>query len=269
MQKLGEYSSTKPTADFDADTTNGCIPLCVNFQDLSTANATTINTWQWNMGNSGSNSQTPALNCYTISGDYTISLIVQNDLGCYDTLIKVDYINAYPLPIADFSADPQPTDIYDPTINFTNLSYDASSWLWNFGGEDSSIIYSPFHIYADSGNYYIQLEVWNSYGCYDSIVKWIRIDPVSNIFIPNTFTPDQDGVNDGFFFVGEGIVEDDFEFYIFDRWGEKIYYTQKFIPWDGSFKNKLVEQGVYVYKFYVKDINNVTSTYIGRVTLLR
>ena len=259
----------KPTANFNADTTNGCIPLCVNFQDLSSANATNINTWQWNMGNGGSNNQTPALNCYPISGDYTVSLIVQNNLGCYDTLTKVNYINAYPLPVADFSADPQPTDIYDPTINFTNLSFDANSWLWGFGVGDSSIIYSPYHIYADSGNYQIQLEVWNIYGCYDSIIKWIRIDPVSNIFIPNTFTPDQDGVNDEFFFVGEGIVEDDFEFYVFNRWGEKIYYTQKFNPWDGSYKGKLLEQGVYVYKFYVKDINNVTATYIGRVTLLK
>ena len=259
----------KPTANFDADITYGCIPLCVNFQDLSTSNATNITTWQWDLGNNSTGSQTPSLNCYTTAGDYTVSLIVQNDLGCVDTLTNINYINAYPLPIADFSADPQPTDIYYPTINFTNLSYDASSWLWNFGGEDSSIIYSPYHIYADSGNYYIQLEVWNSYGCYDSIVKWIRIDPVSNIYIPNTFTPDQDGVNDGFFFVGENMVEDDFEFSIFDRWGETIYYTQKFRPWNGIYKGKPVEQGVYIYKFYVKDINNVTKTYIGRVTLLR
>lgn len=261
----------KPTAEFDADTTNGCVSLfCVNFQDLSTSNATSLTSWQWDLGNNVSTGQIPSLNCYDIAGNYTVSLIVQNDLGCYDTITKVDYINAYPLPIADFIPDPQPTDIYDPTINFTNISYDASTWIWDFGdGDSSNIMYSPSHIYADSGSYLVQLEVWNQYGCYDSITKWIRIDPVSSIFIPNTFTPDQNGTNEDFFFVGYGILEEDFEFYIFDRWGENIYYTQKFKPWNGTYENKLVPQDVYVYKFVMKDVNNEMHTFVGRVNVLK
>jgi len=262
---------SKPTANFDADTTNGCINLfCVNFNNTSSSNASSIVTWQWDLGNNSSSVQTPTTNCYDVAGDYTISLIVQNDVGCYDTITKPNYINAYPLPIADFLFEPQPTDMYDPTINFTNISYDAYTWLWNFGdGDSSNSIYSPSHIYADSGNYLVQLEVWNVYGCYDYITNLIRINPVSAIFIPNAFTLDQDGLNETFFFKGFGILEEDFEFYIFNKWGENIYYTQKFEPWNGTYKDKPVKQDVYVYKFVVKDVNNLKSIYVGKVTVLR
>jgi gliding motility-associated-like protein len=64
-------------------------------------------------------------------------------------------------------------------------------------------------------------------------------------------------------------VEEDFEFWIFDRWGEQIYYTQTFKPWDGNYKGVPAKQDVYVYKFIVKDIFDVKHTYIGKVTLLR
>ena len=265
----------KPTADFSVDTAIFCHPYCVNFSDLSSSNTTNIIAWEWDLGNGEMNNSSAPATCYTNESNtqtqyYTPTLIVENSYGCFDTITKNNFITVWPLPLADFDAQPQPTDIYDPLVEFPNYSVGASSWLWHFGdGSNDSVNYSPQHEYADSGIYYVFLEVWSQYGCYDSIIKPIRINPDYAIFIPNAFTPDGLGGNETFFFKGYGIVEEDFEFWIFDRWGETIYYTQKFKPWDGTYKGEPAKQDVYVYKFIVKDIFDVKHTYIGKVTLLR
>ena len=265
----------KPTADFSVDTAIFCHPYCVNFSDLSSSNSTNIIAWNWDLGNGEMNNSSAPATCYTNESNtqtqyYTPTLIVENSFGCFDTITKNNFITVWPLPLADFDAQPQPTDIYEPLVEFPNYSVGASSWLWHFGdGSNDSVNYSPQHVYADSGTYYVFLEVWSQYGCYDSIIKPVRINPDYAIFIPNAFTPDGLGGNETFFFKGYGIVEEDFEFWIFDRWGETIYYTQKFKPWDGTYKGEPAKQDVYVYKFIVKDIFDVKHTYIGKVTLLR
>lgn len=259
----------KPTANLTVDNPAGCVDLCVNFTNLSSPNSSSIINNYWNLDISTSTDINPSI-CYNDAGSYSISLIVENDLHCFDTVQFPGLITAYPLPVADFIIDPVETSIYNPEVNFTNMSGNIQSWVWNFGdGNTDSVNYSTTNIYADSGTYYVSLEVWNSYGCFDSIVKPLRIDPEFALFIPNSFTPDNDGINETFFISGFGLIEDDFQFYIFDRWGEVIYYTQTFQPWDGTYKAVPAEEGVYVYKVSVRDVFNKLHEFTGHVTLLR
>jgi gliding motility-associated-like protein len=79
-----------------------------------------------------------------------------------------------------------------------------------------------------------------------------------------------DGDNDGFAPNGFGILEKDYSFYIFDRWGEKIFETQLlFEPWDGTYKGNLVQEDVYVWKLEFKNIHGVKQSRIGHVTLIK
>ncbi len=266
----------KPSADFSVDTNAFCHPYCVNFYDNSSSASTSISNWIWTFGNGVTLSGSDTVNtCFdnlsnTQVARYSPELVVKNSFGCFDTLIKTDFITVWPLPLADFEALPLVSDIYQPEIIFNNLSIADSQKVWHFGdGMIDSINYSPQHVYADSGKYYVLLEVWNQYACYDSIIKTIEIKPDYAIFIPNAFTPNNLGGNETFFFKGYGILEEDFEFYIFNRWGELIYYTQKFKPWDGTYKGLPAPQGVYVYKLICKDLNSLMHTYTGSVTLLR
>lgn len=262
-----------PTPNFTADTTKGCTPVCVNLFDLSTINSGgNVVAWSWNFGNgNSSNSQHPN-HCFTANGiapiNYDITLTVTSDQGCTATLTKNNFITAYPNPIADFDADPWETDIFRPKVQFFDQSTGASTWLWNFGDGKTAGIKSPAHIYQDSGTYTVQLYIENQWGCSDTISKRVRINPDFSIFIPNTFTPDGDGVNETFGAKGYGITE--YNMYIFDRWGELIYESHQYgVDWDGSVKGTIAQTGVYPYKIDVKDINGKSHSFVGHVNLLR
>lgn len=265
-----------PAAALAADVTAGCVPLCVNFADLSTVGAPdNIASWVWDFGDGSptSNAQSPS-HCYTVPGVYTITLTVTSNNGCTNTIVMANYINVYPVPTADFSASPQPATILNPQIFFTDLSVGATQWNWSFGdvANSSSSLQNPSFVYGDSGCYNVYLIVNNADNCFDTTDQIICIAPEYALYIPNAFTPNGDGVNDFFIPKGMGINPDDFEMWIFDRWGNMIYYTDDLLHgWDGHANggNDFAQIDTYVYKIKCKDVLENKHDYIGRVTLVK
>ena len=269
-----------PVVSFLPDSLNGCAGVIANFTDNSTINAPSdpsLFTWNWNFGNGlTSTNQNPQGIVFGNTSNtsvalYTVSLTVTADTlygSCSTTDSLVNIITVYPKPIADFTFSPQQTDIYDREITFIDNSIIASQWLWNLGDGDSSIVPNPIHEYADSGSYLVTLFIENIEGCKDTVQKIVKIDPVFVIFIPNAFTPAGDNLNDYFSVKGYGITQ--LEMLIFDRWGEKIWEGHQLDDsWDGTYKGKLVENDVYVYKIKVRDVFKKWHNYIGKVTVIR
>jgi gliding motility-associated-like protein len=96
----------------------------------------------------------------------------------------------------------------------------------------------------------------------------VTVEPVFTFYIPNSFTPDADAINDEFFGQGEGY--DSYSFVVYDRWGEKIFESNNDqYHWDGTFKGKQVQMGTYSYRFYVIDWQGHDHEYVGHVTLQR
>ena len=90
------------------------------------------------------------------------------------------------------------------------------------------------------------------------------------MWVPNAFTPNDDGVNDHFYVAGEGIVEAKIS--IYNRWGENIYQTTNNVEgWNGSVNrgSKPAQQDVYVYDILVTDVFGEKHQQYGRVTLIR
>jgi gliding motility-associated-like protein len=88
------------------------------------------------------------------------------------------------------------------------------------------------------------------------------------MFIPDAFSPNGDGLNDNFKPSTIGLKEYNFE--IYDRWGEQIFETNGSADsWDGSFKGNKSPQGVYVYLLKVLDVKGRSHTYNGKVVLIR
>lgn len=112
--------------------------------------------------------------------------------------------------------------------------------------------------------------------CRDSAFVVVGIDH-PDVYIPNIFTPGNgDGVNDIFMVYSrkEKILKINY-LEIFDRWGNKIFTVQNFLPddalygWDGTFNNKLMNPGVYVYVTEVEYKDGKKKVYKGDVTLIR
>ncbi len=261
----------KPSGDFNADIRQGCPPLVVTFTAQSSNNN---DTYFWNFGNGTTIGGNNVSTIYEGVGFYPVTLHITNQYGCrWDTTI-VDYIQVYPTPVANFEPYPSVATIDNPIINFTNLSLNADVYQWYFGDlystNNTSNEIHPYHIYNNAGEYEVYLVAKNNYGCEGITKRKIKIEPVYALFIPNTFTPDNNGVNDIFTVKGVGIDDKNFKMIIFDRWGEKIFETTDIYKgWDGSTKKgSKAKQDVYVYKIYTQDIKGNKYEYTGHVNCL-
>ena len=91
--------------------------------------------------------------------------------------------------------------------------------------------------------------------------------PESTIWIPNSFTPNQDRINDEFGAYGTNI--DEFNMDIYNRWGELIFTSDKLeYRWDGYYRGNLCQEDIYVYKIRYKTKNFKSKEIYGRVGLI-
>ena len=262
-----------PTVSFTASPASGCAPLVVTLTGTSDSPS---NTFLWSDAVAGSGN--PTFVTLKDSGKYSVSLVVTNPgTGCKNMMTQTDIITVYPKPKASFIANPQSTSILDPTINFTNTSIGGASYLWDFGdpaatgGMNNATTFNATHSYAYVSPYNVNLVVTSSHGCTDVALVAVEITPDFALYIPNTFTPDGNNVNDFFQPLGVGINEDNYRMDVYDRWGEVIFTSNNFRKgWDGSVKGsgKIAEQGVYVYKLMVYDLQGNKHPFVGHVTVL-
>lgn len=271
-----------PVIAFTSDVDSGCAPLCVNFTDQSTVLNSTITGWVWNFGNGNMDSLTGTpQNCYNADGDYTVTLTATSAEGCTFTDSIVSMIHVIPGPQADFAFGPQPVTITDPTILFTNLTTgNPSSFTWDFDDPASldnvSTITSPTHVYSDTGNFCVTLIAYGGNGtCPDTSVQCLVISPDVNIWIPNAFTPNNNGNNDVWGPVySDNLAIKEFEMLIFDRWGNLIFKTNDiYAGWDGKQPNngsKFVMNDVYVYSIrIVEKYIGKEYRFLGHVSVIR
>jgi gliding motility-associated-like protein len=261
-----------PIANFIHQNVAGCGPLIVAFTDSSYVPNGSISTWFWNFGDGGSSTIQNPVHTYAQTGNYAVSLTVTSNNGCMNTSTINNAVTVYPSPNAMFTASPPIQSITNPVFDFINQSTGALTYNWLFGDGTGSPAENPSHTYADTGNYRVTLWVTNSYGCRDSISRPIRVEPIFTFFIPNAFTPNEDGVNDNFYVKGISIV--DVKLSIFNRWGDQIYYKEgqhEAAAWDGSVIGEPEEakQDVYVYQVYVTDVWGKIHERVGHVSLVR
>ncbi|MEO5645520.1 MAG: PKD domain-containing protein [Bacteroidia bacterium] len=268
-----------PVVQFVADTLAGCPMLCVDFSDSTTTATGSIVQWTWDFGDSTATSgqQNPS-HCYSITGTYTITLTTMSSAGCVNTLVIPDMITVYPVPHASFTAIPMTTTVINPVVNFTDLSGgNPVAWSWNFGDPsttiDTAITQNTTYTYSDEyGSLYpVYLSVTNQYGCVDDTTIEVIVEPEFTFFIPNAFTPNGDGKNEGFFGQGYGISK--YEIWIFDRWGNLIFNTKDINQaWDGSVQGRggdIAQEDVYVWKVALTDVFDKKHKFIGHVSLIR
>lgn len=167
---------------FTANPRTSCKPpLTVNFTDTSVGSVY----WEWDFGDGSPRSFVPAPNhTYVTSGSYPVTLITRHPSGCYDTLIKNNYISIPTALQVGFSASNFGSCPPDNVL-FTDTSTGGPiNWKWKFGDGDSAISQNPSHIYSLPGSYNVQLIVTNAIGCKDTSTK------MAYIVVPDTVIAD-------------------------------------------------------------------------------
>lgn len=218
--------------------------------------------YSWNNGVTNGQSFVPLS-----SGSYTVTGTDAN--GCVNT----DNVNVtlLPPPTSAFTADSL-TGYPGLTVNFTNESLDATSYLWIFGnGQIASVTSTATQTstYSSPGTYTVYLIADNDY-CTDSSSVNIVVIPFPDpwIHVPNVFTPNGDNAND--LFTIQTLYVEELEIQIFNRWGEVVDEVMGISDyWDGKINGKDASDGTYFFKYYVKGINGTELTGHGNVTLIR
>ena len=199
-------------------------------------------------------------------GNYNISYSYTDPItSCSNQTTEILTISESPRAGMIFS--PQPANISDPNIFFRdNSNEEVLISEWDLG--DGTIIYddlSFWHTYNDIGSYTIRYYITNLYGCTDSVVKQLNINPNYSTFVPNSFTPNNDGDNDVFSPVSTGF--NSYNMKIFDRWGG-IIFDEDDLAWDGNTKGKIIG-GLYSYSIKILDFKDKPFIYTGVVNLIR
>jgi len=258
-------------ANFGSDATQVNCGTKVNFNDLSSLCDTTTATYQWFFpgGNpSTSVTKNPQGIEYNIPGSYAVALILMSFCGA-DTLEQLDYIVVSGAS-ASVDAGPDQTIMLGASTLINSSPGVSYSWIPSSGLSCTDCA-SPVASPEETTTYYVTVKTAGGCEGMDSLTINIQtcFDERS-LFIPNTFTPDGDNINEKFKAYGNDIYS--FNMKIFDRWGNKIFESSNIDnAWEGKVEGEMAMQDVYVYRIVYSSAcsqgNKVEET--GHLILLK
>lgn len=250
-------SALQPTLT-TSDTT-GCRPHCATF-DAGPAGMTS---YAFTYGDGGADAN--AAHCYQDAGSYDVTLTVTDAGGCTGTITVPQLIHVLPTPEAAFDA-PAVLIISDAAVTLQDRSIGAEHWSWDLGAAGTSEDASPLFTPSVLGCAPVTQTVYTDDGCYDSISVEICVEDEYALYVPNTFTPNDDGMNDVFQVITSVGTPSFYRLLLFDRWGSVIFTAEK--PgqfWDGSG----TPEGLYAWTLEMRDSRDKLHKERGHVLLLR
>ena len=241
----------EPSIDFVYINSLQCAPSTAVFVNQSFSDGPA--TYFWEFGDGGTAQTFSPSHIFNQVGSYSVSLSMITSTGCIDTLylMQQDLVVVHPNPVAGFNVSPHITDICNAEITFIDQSEGGDQYIYLFDNGFGSTQANFSHTYVNTGSDYPLQIVFNEYGCSDSARNTVMIEPFT-IYIPNTFVPDDNNINDIF------IPVTDFEtlgwqFSIYDKWGERVFYSEEISQgWDGKFKGKIAQDDTYIWTLKYK-----------------
>ncbi|MCF8256543.1 MAG: choice-of-anchor L domain-containing protein [Flavobacteriales bacterium] len=248
-------------------TMNGYVPVAVSVADAQICNggdtevtavvtggAGTI-TYQWDSGENTSS--------YIASPTVETPVWVQVTDSCGfaasdSAIIRVDDFQA------TFTAEHERQDSY----LFTNTSPGTQTVHWDFGDGASDNEPRVRHTYTEEGEYTVTLTAVNVNGCESDSSIQVKSYPPMQVYVPSSFTPNGDGLNDLFGMTGEAYQG--YVLSIYTRWGQQIHRGVHYDAdaWDGTLNGELVPRGLYLWKIEVRPFAGMNVLKEGTVMVL-
>lgn len=260
-----------PVPSFTVGSTGGCAPVTTSFTNTSNPLGS-IAVWSVDGNPVGNGNSLP----YTFNGNscFDVGLLITDANGCSAYTQTTDAVCTVTNPNASFTwepVEPAPGGI----VTFSNLSLGGVTYTWDINGvtyNSEDLIFNVPSNFED--NFLVCLDVVGLGGCMDAQCYTVTLNQEEFIYIPNSFTPDNDGVNDVF---GPSITKyvegAPYSFKIFDRWGDVIFETND--PkkvWIGNVHDGEHWAGpdAYIYEVVVTLTPETNAErFVGAVILLR
>jgi PKD repeat protein len=159
---------SRPVADFTFSQSSVCLPVTVNYIDLSID----ANTWEWDFGDGTTSVLQNPSHVFTSVPHNPVTLKIKDVNGCQKVITKPNIEITYADFIATSSGNCNPV-----TVTFADSSHNAISWHWDFGDGTTSTNPNEVHTYTSNGIYNVELVVESAEGCFDTL----RIDSLVNV----------------------------------------------------------------------------------------
>ena len=263
-----------PTSEIIGDSAFGCTPVAIAFSHSQIAPGDVC---QWQIDGATISTDCAQFD-YLVSepGCHQIGLIITNSAGCTSMTEIPNLVCVDGTPNAAFEWTPLTPTLSNNVMTFQNLSSNTAYQQWNINGtmsEESIVSYTVPASVTDP--FLACISVSGTYGCQDSICYTIEVDNEFFVYIPNSFTPNNDEINNGFGPSIYGIEADEmiYDFSIFSRNGDCIFKSNDPLQkWTGN-----IHEGEYygmsdVYEWQLRispKWEAEVSLYRGYVLLLR
>jgi len=204
------------------------------------------------------------------AGPYLVTMTDAN--GCVAQAAGV--VASPPYVVPSFTYSPDTIITTNPEVSFLNLSStNAVSFSWTFGTLGNSTATNPTYTFPGGlgGVYEVCLTASDANGCTVTACTPLPVYDVLNVYVPNAFSPNGDGFNDEFLPIFNLPQVKDYQFMVFNRWGEQIFGTNlPGKPWDGSYGGVVSQVDVYVWKLICKDaLTGELIERVGHVSVVR
>jgi gliding motility-associated-like protein len=233
-------------------------PLCIG-KNLSISTPINGSSYEWSGPNGfTSNLPNPVISNVDLINSGVYYLTVTLPSGCASLGSDTIVVNSIPVPVINGDSAVS----YGRSITLCATA--GELYLWNTGQTTQCISISP-----ETETTYT-VTVTTAGGCTASASKTITIIDNINIFIPNTFTPNGDGVNEVFRPYGKGFNPEGYELLIFDRWGKLVFVSNIFEKgWNGKVDGELANiNGIFTYRITIYDLSKVEHKYVGSFSIL-
>ncbi|MBL7941650.1 MAG: PKD domain-containing protein, partial [Flavobacteriales bacterium] len=248
--------------------------VCVNEVLEWISTSTNAISWTWDFGDGTTGVGVNPQHAYESEGVYDVSLTVMSADGCEATAELPSALTVLPLPEPDFEASAYVTSVYYATISFTGMPDGMSDYEWDFADGGTASTQQSEHTFNNTGEFPVVLQVTDASGCTAQVMHEIVITAEFSVYVPNSFTPNGDGINDTFVPVIAALdAIDNYEMHIFDRWGVEVFFSRDpYERWTGDVAGgtHFGSTDVYSYRMNVRlegspEFREIT----GFITLIR
>jgi gliding motility-associated-like protein len=245
-------------AGFQVNKWEGCSPVEIIFTSdyLSFQH---VSSMTWEFGNGHSQSQLASMvYTYEQEGNFEPALHITDEYGCiwHDTLDIG--IRVFPTPRASFEANDLRLYLPETSLLLENTSSGADQFIWQYTGASGISEFEPRIEFPQNieKTYKLELTAYNAFGCSDQTSKNIEVVQAIELYLPNAFTPDGDGINDTWQIKGLGIDAFHLSIEIYDLWGTIVFQSDsRDAQWDAGFytRGNRVPSGQYNYRVLARD----------------
>jgi large repetitive protein len=256
---------SQPIVDFAV--TNTCVGVSASFQNRSqTNNAGGIN-WLWEFGDGSSSNQFSTQYAYITPGVYQVRLTASNPSCAVSASKTMEYIVRTAARSVRY---PDVETLRGVAVAVNARSNIGNQYLWSpVAGVNQPTIASPIITVNETTLYTVSIT--SDIGCVTTDTVLIKIIPGTDIFVPQGFTPNNDGQNDRLFPILVGMRQLNY-FKVFNRWGNMIFSTNSATPaegWNGVYLGAAQPTGAYTWIAEAVDLQGRVVRRTGTVMLLR